>query len=202
MSKVAVRAVAHDAISLAGLSSILGRHPQLTLVSDDGQQPDVIVFAVETLFPQGVARLRAGGAPVVLLASGIADASLMTLVECGVVAFLDRGSATAQELTDAVIAAAAGEGIMSKHHLGRLLGLVRETQATAPGASEARLAGLSARETDILRLIADGLDTSEVARELSYSESTVKHALRELTTRLRLRNRCHAVAFALRAGLI
>jgi DNA-binding NarL/FixJ family response regulator len=197
--------MAQDPISLAGLTAILERHPQLTLVSDDGQRPDVVVFAVETLLPRGVARLRAaraGGAPVVLLASRIADASLMTLVECGVVAFLDRGSATAQELTDAVIAAAAGEGIMSKHHLGRLLGLVRETQATAPGASEAGLAGLSARETDILRLIADGLDTSEVARELSYSESTVKHALRELTTRLRLRNRCHAVAFALRAGLI
>jgi DNA-binding NarL/FixJ family response regulator len=140
---------------------------------------------------------RADGTPVVLLARGIEDASLMTLVEAGVVAFLDRSSATEAELTDAVIAAAAGEGIMSKHDLGRLLGMVRKTQAAAPGAL-----GLSVREADILRLIAEGLDTSEVARELAYSESTVKHALQELTTRLRLRNRCHAVAFALRAGLI
>ncbi len=100
-------------------------------------------------------------------------------------------------MTDAVVAAAAGQGVMSKHDLGRLLGLVRKTQATTPGAL-----ALSARETDILRLIAEGLDTSEVARELAYSESTVKHALQELTTRLKLRNRCHAVAFALRAGLI
>jgi DNA-binding NarL/FixJ family response regulator len=198
--KIAVRPMAQDPVSLAGLSAILGRRSQLTLVFQSGQPVNVVVFAVETLLPSDVAELRAvraEGTPVVLLARGIEDASLMTLVECGVVAFLDRSSASEDELTDAVVAAAAGEGVMSKQDLGRLLGLVRKAQTTAPGAL-----GLSARETDILRLIADGFDTSEVARELAYSESTVKHALQELTTRLQLRNRCHAVAFALRAGLI
>jgi DNA-binding NarL/FixJ family response regulator len=198
--KIAVRPMAQDPVSLAGLSAILGRRSQLTLVFQSGQPVNVVVFAVETLLPSDVAELRAAraeGTPVVLLARGIEDASLMTLVECGVVAFLDRSSASEDELTDAVVAAAAGEGVMSKQDLGRLLGLVRKAQTTAPGAL-----GLSARETDILRLIADGFDTSEVARELAYSESTVKHALQELTTRLQLRNRCHAVAFALRAGLI
>ena len=200
MRKIAVRPMAQDPVSLAGLSAILGRRSQLTLVFQSGQPVNVVVFAVETLLPSDVAELRAvraEGTPVVLLARGIEDASLMTLVECGVVAFLDRSSASEDELTDAVVAAAAGEGVMSKQDLGRLLGLVRKAQTTAPGAL-----GLSARETDILRLIADGFDTSEVARELAYSESTVKHALQELTTRLQLRNRCHAVAFALRAGLI
>ena len=200
MRKIAVRPMAQDPVSLAGLSAILGRRSQLTLVFQSGQPVNVVVFAVETLLPSDVAELRAAraeGSPVVLLARGIEDASLMTLVECGVVAFLDRSSASEDELTDAVVAAAAGEGVMSKQDLGRLLGLVRKAQTTAPGAL-----GLSARETDILRLIADGFDTSEVARELAYSESTVKHALQELTTRLQLRNRCHAVAFALRAGLI
>jgi DNA-binding NarL/FixJ family response regulator len=192
--------MAQDPVSLAGLSAILGRRSQLTLVFQSGQPVNVVVFAVETLLWSDVAQLRAAradGTPVVLLARRIEDASLMTLVESGVVAFLDRSSASEDELTDAVVAAAAGEGVMSKHDLGRLLGLVRKAQATVPGAL-----GLSARETDILRLIAEGFDTSEVARELAYSESTVKHALQELTTRLQLRNRCHAVAFALRAGLI
>jgi DNA-binding NarL/FixJ family response regulator len=200
VSKIAVRPMAQDPVSLAGLSAILGRHPQLTLVLQSGQPVNVVVFATEALLRSDVAQLRAAradGTPVVLLARGIEDASLMTLVESGVVAFLDRSSASEDELTDAVVAAAAGQGVMSKHDLGRLLGLVRKTQATTPGAL-----ALSARETDILRLIAEGLDTSEVARELAYSESTVKHALQELTTRLKLRNRCHAVAFALRAGLI
>jgi DNA-binding NarL/FixJ family response regulator len=202
VSKIAVRPMAQDPISLAGLTAILGRHPQLAPVAQCDQPVNVVVFAVETLLPSGVARLRAVRAdaiPVVLLANGVEDASLMTLVECGVVAFLDRRLATEDELTETVVAAAAGEGVMSKRDLGRLLGVVRKAQSPALGVLNA---SLSARETDILRLIAEGHDTSEVARELAYSESTVKHALKELTTRLELRNRCHAVAFALRAGLI
>jgi DNA-binding NarL/FixJ family response regulator len=62
--------------------------------------------------------------------------------------------------------------------------------------------GLSAREADILRLVADGLDTNEIATSLSYSERTVKNVLHDVTSRLQLRNRSHAVAYALRQGMI
>jgi DNA-binding NarL/FixJ family response regulator len=62
--------------------------------------------------------------------------------------------------------------------------------------------GLSPREVDVLRLVADGLDTGEIADSLNYSERTVKNVLHELTTRLQLRNRSHAVAYAVREGLI
>jgi DNA-binding NarL/FixJ family response regulator len=55
---------------------------------------------------------------------------------------------------------------------------------------------------EVLRLIADGFDTREIASKLSYSERTVKNVLHGITTRLRLRNRAHAVAYALRNGLI
>jgi len=61
---------------------------------------------------------------------------------------------------------------------------------------------LSDRETEILRLVADGYDTSEIARRMAYSERTVKHILHDVITRLQLRNRSHAVAYALRQGLI
>ncbi len=64
------------------------------------------------------------------------------------------------------------------------------------------LTGLSQREADILRLIADGLDTAEIATTLSYSERTVKNVIYGVTHRLKLRNRSHAVAYALRAGMI
>nr|WP_281497227.1 helix-turn-helix transcriptional regulator [Ornithinimicrobium sp. F0845] len=62
--------------------------------------------------------------------------------------------------------------------------------------------GLTPREAQVLRLVADGHDTAEIARELCYSERTVKNVLHDLTTRLQLRNRSHAVAYALREGLI
>jgi len=51
-------------------------------------------------------------------------------------------------------------------------------------------------------MLADGATTSEIARELSYSERTIKNAIQALTARLQLRNRSHAVAYAVRQGLI
>jgi DNA-binding NarL/FixJ family response regulator len=54
----------------------------------------------------------------------------------------------------------------------------------------------------VLRLLADGHDTAEVGRQLYYSERTVKNIVHDVTSRLDLRNRTHAVAYALRQGLI
>ena len=65
-----------------------------------------------------------------------------------------------------------------------------------------RRGALRSREVDVLRLVAEGYDTAEIARTLSYSERTIKKVLHEMTMRLQLRNRSHAVAYALRAGLI
>ncbi|MDA8292188.1 MAG: helix-turn-helix transcriptional regulator, partial [Actinomycetota bacterium] len=58
------------------------------------------------------------------------------------------------------------------------------------------------RELEVLGLVADGLGTAEIARRLLCSERTVKNVLHEVTERFGLRNRCHAIAYALRAGAI
>jgi DNA-binding NarL/FixJ family response regulator len=55
---------------------------------------------------------------------------------------------------------------------------------------------------EVLRLVAEGLDTGEIAKRLSYSERTIKNVIHDVVTRLNLRNRSHAVAYALREGLI
>jgi len=54
----------------------------------------------------------------------------------------------------------------------------------------------------VLRLVADGRETGEIARELCYSTRTVVSVVHDITNRFRLRNRAHAVAYALRAGLL
>ena len=54
----------------------------------------------------------------------------------------------------------------------------------------------------MLRLLAEGYDTAEVGRRLFYSERTVKNIIHDVTSRLDLRNRAHAVAYAIREGLI
>ena len=69
-------------------------------------------------------------------------------------------------------------------------------------ASEPRRGGLRSREIAVLRLVAEGYDTGEIARELCYSERTIKKVLHDMTMRLNLRNRSHAVAYALRGGFI
>ncbi|MFB9838545.1 helix-turn-helix domain-containing protein [Actinoallomurus acaciae] len=197
--------MARDPIILVGLTTILGEHPQITPVHDPDQAVQVVVFAAETLLPSVVRQLHEVAeqdVPIVLLADNLGEASLLTLIECGVVAFVDRRSMNNDELNEAVVAAAAGEGVMSRAALGRLMTLVRQMQTDVLAPMGINGAGLSPREVDVLRLVADGADTSEIARELAYSESTVKHVLYELTSRLKLRNRCHAVAFALRAGVI
>ena len=62
--------------------------------------------------------------------------------------------------------------------------------------------GLSTREAEVLRLVADGFDTTDIAQQLAYSESTIKGILAKLMARMDARNRCHAIAIAVRGGLI
>jgi DNA-binding NarL/FixJ family response regulator len=65
--------------------------------------------------------------------------------------------------------------------------------------SEARV---TRRERQVLALLAEGHSTREVAQRLAYSERTIKNVLQEFTTRLQLRNRTQAVAYAVRRGWI
>jgi DNA-binding NarL/FixJ family response regulator len=62
--------------------------------------------------------------------------------------------------------------------------------------------GLTEREVQVLKLLADGSDANEVGHQLFLSERTVKNTVHDVTSRLNLRNRTHAVAYALRQGLI
>jgi DNA-binding NarL/FixJ family response regulator len=75
----------------------------------------------------------------------------------------------------------------------------RPSDSLVAAAGVGRLDG---REREVLRLIADGLGTVEIAKRLNYSERTVKNILHRLLTRMNLRNRAHAVAYALGNGLL
>ncbi|WP_331481928.1 response regulator transcription factor [Streptomyces rubrogriseus] len=67
-------------------------------------------------------------------------------------------------------------------------------------AQRSRAPKLNPREVDVLQLVAEGLSTAEVASHLNYSERTIKNVLHEVITRLNLRNRTQAVAWAIRSG--
>ncbi|GAA2301740.1 response regulator transcription factor [Streptomyces caniferus] len=195
-----------DPISLAGVTSQLSRHRGVRLMEGGGERPAAVAVVVTTtmddsMIPQLRRLVRIDGSRVVLVADQIREAELLAVIECGVGAILWRHQATPHRLYQAVLAASRGEGDLPSDLLARLLRQVGQMQRSAddrPGT----LAGLAPREIDVIRLIAEGLDTAEVAGKLSYSERTVKNVLHGMTTRLHLRNRAHAVAYALREGHI
>jgi len=102
----------------------------------------------------------------------------------------------------AVRTAARGDGTLPSDLLGRLLTQVGKLQRQVLAPHGLSFGGLSEREVAVLRLVADGLDTGEIAQQLAYSERTIKNVIHDVTTRLHLRNRSQAVAYALREGLI
>jgi DNA-binding NarL/FixJ family response regulator len=105
-------------------------------------------------------------------------------------------------LVEAIRAAAGGEGALSPDLLGRLLDQVGRLQRQVLSPRGLSFALLTDREIKVLKLLADGFDTAEVGHRLFYSQRTVKSIVHDITTRLNLRNRTQAVAYALRQGLI
>jgi DNA-binding NarL/FixJ family response regulator len=141
----------------------------------------------------------------VLIAAELREPELMTVVELGVRAILWRHQATPQKLLRAVHSAARGEGELPPDLISRLLtqmGRLRRSAADPTSSSFVPTLGMAPREVDVLRLVAEGLDTRQISEKLAYSERTVKNVLHALMTRLQLHNRAHAVAYALREGYI
>ena len=203
--RVAVHAL--DPISREGACSQLRRHPEIDLREETGAGPGMVVLLIEDAIDEAaLTRLRrfvrSEGARAVLVVSALREAELLDVIECGVGAIVWRHEATATRVVQAVIAAARGEGDLPADLLGRLINQVGTLHRSAAGRTGAPATGLTPREVDVLRLVAEGFDTGEIASKLSYSERTVKNVMHGLTTRLHLRNRAHAVAQALREGYI
>ncbi|RAG85465.1 DNA-binding response regulator [Streptacidiphilus pinicola] len=204
---IPVAVYADDPISLAGVRSQLRPQPGVDLVDTvSGRAGAVAVLVAEAPDEPTLSSLRrlarTDGTRAVLVAATVREAELLQVIECGVGAIVWRREATGHRLHQAVVAASRGDGDLPADLLGRLMTQVGTMQRGAPGSSDAPVHGLAPREVDVVRLVAEGMDTGEIASKLSYSERTVKNVMHGLTTRLHLRNRAHAVAYALREGYI
>ncbi|KOX08144.1 LuxR family transcriptional regulator [Micromonospora sp. NRRL B-16802] len=198
---------ATDPLLAVGLSSYLAMHPDITVVeANDPDSFDVAVVGAEGFTAATIRMLRltavTAARPVVLVIPDIDDLQLITAVECGVVAILPRASVNQERLVRSVQAAEAGGGIMPPHLIGSLLEHFRRLQREVLLPNGLTLTGLTSREIEVLRLMADGLDTTEIAEEIRYSVRTVKTIIYGVMDRYELRSRSHAVAYAVRAGLI
>ena len=198
---------AADPLSRAGTVAQLRGVPGLRVVDEaDLGEPGVAVVVADDVDKDAVRAirgLRRGGADgVALLVSRLDDRSLLAAVEAGVGGVLRRSEATVGNIVATIRAVAAGEGTLPPDMLARLLEQVGNLQRQVLAPRGLTFSGLSERELSVLRLLADGFDTAEVSGQLFYSERTVKNIIHDITSRLELRNRTHAVAYAIKQGLI
>ncbi|MFJ9692366.1 LuxR C-terminal-related transcriptional regulator [Kitasatospora sp. NPDC101183] len=208
-AQIRVAVYAEDLILQTGVVQQLRQRPEVELLSEAEAQAGraevslLVVDALTEAVTEHLRRLRLATSGRIGLVVGQFEAGgLQTIVECGVAAVLRRAEADQDRLVHLITALAAGEGVMPGDLLGELLDRIGTLQRTMLDGRGLTLSTLTAREAEMLRLVAEGFDTSEIAAKTSYSERTVKNVLHEIITRLGLRNRAHAVGYALRRGLI
>ncbi len=162
--------------------------------------PDVILLDLRMPGRGGVETIRAlrdhgDRARVLVLTTFAADQDVLPAIEAGATGYLlkDVGS---DELVRAVRSAHAGDPILSPAVAGRLM-----ARATT-GAAAAKPVGLSAREVEVLRLVAGGATNKQAAAALFVSETTVKTHLLHVFDKLDVRDRAAAVDAAHRRGLL
>lgn len=202
---VVVRAT--DPILHNGVCMTLRARDDVWLVDEDAAESSTVVVLVadrlDDTMLQTLDSLHCKGfTRIVLVAGEVDDNQMLSAVEHGVCAVSRRSDTSTDVLVRLVKAAAAGEGALPPDLLGKLLNRVSRLQRQVLQPRGLHLAGMSSRETDVLKLVASGLSTEEIAAELCYSQRTVKSILHDVTNRFQLRNRSHAVAYAMREGLI
>lgn len=203
VTQVRARVEANDQITRLGLVSALHVCGKVeVLEASDPAKAHVLLYASDRLRGGAAAKLRKAGMPIVLVADYLDKDDLLTAVECGVVAVLIRSRLTVDTLTAYVLTAASGGAVMPPHLLGNLLKATQRLQRIVDEQLGRNHLGLSDREIDVLQLLSEGHDTTEIAQKLSYSERTIKKIISTVLSRLGLRNRTQAVAHALRADLL
>jgi DNA-binding NarL/FixJ family response regulator len=205
--RIPVYVTAADPILDTGVSSQLRGRPEVTLVHSVKDLPNVVCIVVSDVVDAAALRLvrelrGQGLRQIIFVLSTIDDSALLAAIEAGVCGMVARMEATPERLVTAIRQAAAMGGVLSPKLLGRLLEQVSRLQNQVLAPKGLRLTGLSDREANVLRMIAQGMEVREIAEQLSYSERTIKNTLHDVVNRFQLRNRAHAVAFAMREGMI
>lgn len=207
MTPIRILIVDDHPVVRAGLRTLLDGRAEIDVVAEaqDGVSalrvaaecwPDVVLCDLRLgagIDGVAVTRALADGprAPaVVILTTYDHDADIVRAVEAGAAGYLLKDAAT-DELVAAIVAAAAGETVLSPTMTERMIATFRT-----------RRAGLSERELDVLRLVAEGLSNREIAKGLFVSEATVKTHLNHAFGKLGVDSRTAAVAAARAAGLV
>jgi DNA-binding NarL/FixJ family response regulator len=138
---------------------------------------------------------------VLILTTFGLDEYIVEALRAGASGFLLK-DARPQELVAAVKAVAAGDAVLSAPVPRRLLDQVAHRLPAPVGRDDGKLAALTERELEVLRLLAGGRSNAEIAAALVVSEATVKSHVSNLLGKLELRDRVQAVVVAYETGLV
>jgi DNA-binding NarL/FixJ family response regulator len=215
-ARVRVLIVDDDDLMRAGLRGVLSSDEAIELVgeADDGRQaayrtrllrPDVVLMDVRMPDLDGISATREllaafPAVKVVILTTFEQDDYIFGALSAGASGFLLKRTRP-EELIAAIHTIAAGDSLLSPSVTSRVV--ERMAGQPPPDAErDARLDELTARETQVLELVARGLSNAEIAANLVIEESTVKTHLKRILAKLGARDRVQAVILAYESGLV
>jgi DNA-binding NarL/FixJ family response regulator len=217
LDRLAIRVLVVDDHDLfrAGIASLLGAQPDIEVVAQASGghkgvqlaaelEPDVVLMDLRMPDLGGDEATRAivehrPVTRVVAMTVLSSDDDVAAALRAGASGFLAKDTPLGDVVT-AVRAAAAGSAWLSPRAAEVVLGALRRP-AVEPVRDELPIDELSSRELDVLRLIARGLENSEIAEELKISPSTVKNHVSSILSKLGLTSRIQAATYAVRRGL-
>lgn len=217
MSKPTRLVVADDHVLLReGLVAILESDQTLQVIAecDDGPsavtacrqlRPDVVLMDVQMPGGDGLTALEeilqtCPDARVVVLTMFDLDEYVVRALASGASGFLLK-TTPARELIDRVKSCALGEFVASPTVMARLVESYVKRPSARLSAEQDVLSGLTAREEDVLRAMAEGLSNAEIGQSLYLAETTVKTHVSRILDKLGVRDRVQAIVLAHRAGL-
>jgi NarL family two-component system response regulator LiaR len=209
----------HDVVR-KGLRYFLRAHPEIAIIGEAGDAqsavegvaehvPDVVLMDLVLPLRPGTEPVDQGGVQatrhirqisphtqVVVLTSFAQDELIFSAIKAGALSYLLK-DADGETVLDAIHAASRGEASLHPRIAQRLM-----EEVTAPARGRDPAAGLTTREMEVLRLIAQGLSNAEIAAELVITERTVKAHVSNLLGKLHLSDRTQAAVYAWREGLM
>jgi DNA-binding NarL/FixJ family response regulator len=201
-----------------GFAALLDTQPDFTVLgtASDGAEavrlcrelhPDVVLMDVRMPGTNGIEATRqlcTGSEPcprVIILTTFDLDEYVYDALRAGASGFLLK-DVTAERLFDAVRVVASGDALLAPAITRRLIGEFARLRPQRTRSAAIVLADLTPRETEVLRLLAEGLSNPEIADRLVVTEETVKTHVSRVLHKLGLRDRTQAVVIAYESGLV